>query len=1124
MSNPIKLPAGAVKFFGAGFDQLPTDPLFLSGQQWHLNNPSYPASDMNVQAVWDDYRGGGITIGIIDDGVEYTHPDLAANSAPFLGANFVTADIGAPSNGAAYLSSDRHGTQVAGVIAADDNAIGGVGVAPDATIAGLRIGFGPSGSLDQINGAFTAAKNFDIINNSWSYGGFFFDNFSDADSFGAGLNPFFAINDALIAAVDEGRGGLGTVFTFAAGNDRASGQDVNYHGFQGSPHTITVAGHTKFDADYSASTPGAAVLVSGPGQSVRTTDREGSAGSSSGDSVQVSGTSFAAPAVAGVVALMLDANPNLGYRDVQEILTLSSKLADPASNAWAINGSGNWNGGGRHVSHELGFGAVDAFNAVRLAETWTMQATFGNLMTGTATQNFGGNVGLASPIVATMTVADIPFDLDQVVVNVDMVHGYIGDLIVSLESPSGTVSTLMNRPGFGAATASVGINEFGFTSVQYWDEAIAGDWTLTIQDAGSGGTGFVSGWSLDFLGDLDTGDDTYFYTGEWANYGAESARQTIIDTGGTDTLNFAAIAEAVTFSLGAGSTNTLLGHGLAIDAATVIENAVGGDGNDSLTGNASDNHLRGMRGDDELEGGAGNDLIDGGSGQDTAVFSRVRADYHVTSNPAGGYTVAANAGSDGTDTLTGIEFVAFADGTFSIADLLTPPPAPDPAPTPAIPEPTITGTATGGETVSGTGGDDVLATGGGLWDKLAGGAGDDSYIVEIGQTTVAEAYGGGHDTVYSRADFLAVFSEVETFVLLDGAGGLLANRYDNHITGNAGANDLSGGGGGDTILGMGGDDLLNGGIGNDTLDGGEGTDTALYAGILGGFDIVENADGSLTVTDLVGDEGADTLLRVEYLQFADQTIAAPNTIPNPGDEPTAPPPTSPDPAPEPDPTPAIPEPTITGTATGGETVSGTGGDDVLATGGGLWDKLAGGAGDDSYIVEIGQTTVAEAYGGGHDTVYSRADFLAVFSEVETFVLLDGAGGLLANRYDNHITGNAGANDLSGGAGDDTILGMGGDDLLNGGIGNDMLDGGEGVDTAVYSGAATDYTVTYLPDGLTAQVTDTVGSEGTDLLTSIEYLRFSDGDVAVNFPSTPAIAEATVESAQAFAFDSDTAFT
>ncbi|MCA8929968.1 MAG: S8 family serine peptidase, partial [Alphaproteobacteria bacterium] len=669
MSNGSSQQPPGIFYDAASFASAPTDPLYTGGQQWHLNNPNYPASDMNVTAVWDDYRGAGVTVAVIDDGIEYLHADLAANSAPSMGGNFVSANIDAPADGAAYLASDNHGTMVAGVIAADDNNLYGAGVAPDATLASLRIGYGTSGGLDQILGAFLAAKNFDIANNSWSFGGYFYDNFINTNSFGFYTNPFVPIQDALIEAVDQGRGGLGTVFTFAAGNDRSSGQDVNYHAFQSSPYTITVGGHTKFDSDYPASTPGAAVLVSGPAQSVRTTDRMGSAGATYGDTAAATGTSFAAPAVAGVVALMLDANPDLGYRDVQEILSLSSKMVDPTSTAWAVNGSDNWNGGGRHVSHELGYGAVDAFNAVRLAETWDQQATYANMVTLTESLDFGARVDITNALTSTISVGAVAFDLDQVLITVDMAHEYVGDLVVTLEAPSGTVSTLMNRPGFGSGTVTTALTQFQFSSVQYWDEAIAGDWTLTVRDLGSGGSGNMSGWSLDFLGDLDTGNDTYYYSSEWATYGAEAARQVVQDAGGTDTLNFAMIATPVAIDLAPGSVNTLLGRTLTIDAQTLIENAVTGDGDDTLIGNAADNDLRGMRGNDLLEGKAGNDTIDGGAGVDTARFSLPRSDYQITAEADGSYTVAATAGTDGTDHLLGIEFLAFADGIYAIGDL-----------------------------------------------------------------------------------------------------------------------------------------------------------------------------------------------------------------------------------------------------------------------------------------------------------------------------------------------------------------------------------------------------------------------------------------------------------------------
>ncbi|KAE9412555.1 hypothetical protein Angca_005488, partial [Angiostrongylus cantonensis] len=82
------------------------------------------------------------------------------------------------------------------------------------------------------------------------------------------------------------------------------------------------------------------------------------------------GTSFATPIVSGVIALMLQANPNLGARDIQNILALTAKRVDPNGSNWTTNGATNWNGGGMHASEDYGFGEIDARAAVRLAETW----------------------------------------------------------------------------------------------------------------------------------------------------------------------------------------------------------------------------------------------------------------------------------------------------------------------------------------------------------------------------------------------------------------------------------------------------------------------------------------------------------------------------------------------------------------------------------------------------------------------------------------------------------------------------------------------------------------------------------------------------------------------------------
>src|SRR5262249_23974291 len=148
----------------------------------------------------------------------------------------------------------------------------------------------------------------------------------------------------------------------------------------------------------SYSTPGASILVTAPGDFIATTALNNNDGNPGNDFAFVNGTSFAAPIVSGIVAMMLQANPNLGYRDVQEILALSSHKLDPTSSSWAVNGATNWNGGGNLVSNDFGFGLVDAHAAVRLAETWTTTHTAANEASIAVAGNVGSNTALTDGV------------------------------------------------------------------------------------------------------------------------------------------------------------------------------------------------------------------------------------------------------------------------------------------------------------------------------------------------------------------------------------------------------------------------------------------------------------------------------------------------------------------------------------------------------------------------------------------------------------------------------------------------------------------------------------------------------------------------------------------------------
>lgn len=581
----------------------PTDTMLSS--QWHVGSSS--PGNIKVQSVWNEYRGAGVKIAVIDDGFDYNHYDLTKNYNRSADQDFIQWD-----GDAINLTGNNHGTTVMGVIGADDNGTGLVGIAPDATLIGLRIGYGSAGSVSQILGALHEAAKSDVANNSWGYTAMF------SDDFGSWMG---SVEMELLNAVSTGRGGLGTNIVFAAGNGRAAGDDVNHHNHQNSIYTTAVAATDSSGVVASFSNPGAALLVSAPGVGILTTDAS-NGGYNAGDTVSMNGTSFAAPIVSGVMGLMLEANKNLGYRDVQEILAYSARLTDASRSSWQINHADNWNGGGMHTSTDYGFGLVNAHDAVRLAETWTVKSTYATMDVATASASPNASIGSTGTIYSTLNLTRA-LNIDKVEVELNLTHDYIGDLRISLISPTGTESYLIDRPGVARGGSGSGTNMdnivFSLTSTQFWDESAVGAWKLKVQDVGSGGSGKLVSWTINAYGDDVTYNDQYVYTDEFAQYGLDASRRTLVDTRGMDTVNASAMTTGINFDLRTGGT--IAGNYVAIQQGTWIERLYGGDGGDVLIGNGGGN---------SIWGGRGNDVITGGIGQDRFLYGRTSGNDTIT--------------------------------------------------------------------------------------------------------------------------------------------------------------------------------------------------------------------------------------------------------------------------------------------------------------------------------------------------------------------------------------------------------------------------------------------------------------------------------------------------------------
>lgn len=869
------------------FGTLPTDPGLPA--QWHLGNPA--GIDASVPAVWRDYTGQGVRIGIVDDGFDLAHPDLAAAFRP--GGWDARGNDANP----AAEAGDRHGTAVAGVIGADANGAGLVGVAHDATLVGFRMGYGTAGSTAQIATQLRNQAQVDVSNNSWGFTGFFADNLADS--------AFAPIRDALGFATATGRDGLGTVFVFAAGNARSSGDSVNHHGIQSASEVISVAAVDQGGRVAPFSTPGAALLVSAPGVNILTTDVTGSAGYVAGDTVTVSGTSFAAPVVSGVVALMLEANPRLGWRDVQDILALSARATDPSNPSWTTNGAGGWNGGGMLFSNDYGFGLVDARAAVRLAETWEAVSTSANLVRATAS----AAPGLAIPdavqggIASTLSLsADVA--IERVQVSLDIRHTWIGDLTVALVSPDGTESLLIDRPGRTPGTTGFGssMDDIVFTvsSNAFRGETSAGLWTLRVTDHERGDTGRLVSWSLAALGDQASQDSLHVFTDAFSALAlADASRRLISDSAGRDTINAAAVSAAVAIDLAA-RAGSVAGTAITLAAGSTIETVFGGDGADTLTGDAFANRLVGGRGsdvlaggagDDWLEGGAGDDRLDGGLGFDTAGF---RLAWSNAGHAWEDGTLVLSLGDLGTDRLVGIERLVFSDREILVANLV-----PAPLITAAVQPPSLAATllltngAPGGGWAAPTGLDGPIdgarfgAPGGSVSVAWEGTEGVSATVLSawnsVKSATVRDADGGAValsgfvDVLVAlggTASSTVTVSGVKRGVVTTGEGadsvvitafsngpdsagwgnGLVVSTGDGNdrvsVTGWNGWSyaTIDAGAGNDTVSATSGNDRITGGTGDDMMTGGGGRDVF----------VLRTGDGRDGIADFAA--GVDRLL------------------------------------------------------------------------------------------------------------------------------------------------------------------------------------------------------------------------------------------------------------------------
>ncbi|CAN5155351.1 hypothetical protein BH10PSE4_BH10PSE4_07280 [soil metagenome] len=306
---------------------------------------------------------------------------------------------------------------------------------------------------------------------------------------------------------------------------------------------------------------------------------------------------------------------------------------------------------------------------------------------------------------------------------------------------------------------------------------------------------------------------------------------------------------------------------------------------------------------------------------------------------------------------------------------------------------------------------------------------------------------------------------------------LQGTRYAERHVGEAQNDLIFGYAGSDTIDGGQGDDTLVGGPGNDAIDGGAGLDTAYFSGVRTQYTIYADDAGGFNITDLGAGspDGFDHLSNIEFLRFADKTVAATDAagIYREG---------------------SAASETLSGTY-GNDTLYGAGGDDSLYGGdrpdlavydGPRSQYLVLSDGGDSYYV------IDQVGGEGTDRLFDME--LLQFSDGVVSIASTVSGLLSVGTADaDTMLGSSGGDLLYGLEGDDTAQGGDGNDTFTGGAGADRFEGGAGVDTAVYAGPLSGYDVYAV--GADIYVKDLTDAEGLDRLIAVEQLKFSTGVVS-----------------------------
>ncbi len=460
--------------------RVPNDPLYP--KQWHLDDTL--TLNIGMKDAWDFATGKGINMAVIDDALDLKHEDLTNVYPLDSGYHKNFKEDGERNDPSPMKSTENHGTYCGGLaMAAGFNNTGVIGVAPEARAMGLRMvgGATPDDAAQIALGWQPEGILTHVSSNSWGPS-------DDGKDDGR-------VSALQLAGIEKGatenREGKGTVFAISCGNGRDEGDDSSYDGFSASRFGIAVAAVGKDGKQSSYSESGMAVAIAAFGGEFQPPDVLWSTNVSGEEAFNykaenypsteapinytdtANGTSSAAPQVSGAAALLLEFNPNLGYRDVKEILMATA-------NTEGLEGTDEFkkNAGGFSFSHAFGAGLLNVSGALIKAIDWVNLGELKNSEYTFVEPNEIADDG-------TPFVAELNFNADadklrveHVELTVSVTHKNRGDLQFTIESPSGFQATAAPRK----ADDNADFTDYMFTSPRFWGESAQGVWKVIITD------------------------------------------------------------------------------------------------------------------------------------------------------------------------------------------------------------------------------------------------------------------------------------------------------------------------------------------------------------------------------------------------------------------------------------------------------------------------------------------------------------------------------------------------------------------------------------------------------------------------------------------------------------------